>query len=114
MVAEFRATRGTITAKTGIEETTTYTIKNIDNRAKTLVIEHPLRSNYKILNQKPVETTASNHRFSVPLRAAANETFVVKEDYVHDEYISVLSMTPDSIVAIAANQAVIVVAATEF
>jgi uncharacterized coiled-coil protein SlyX len=101
---EFRATRGTITAKTGIEETTTYTIKNIDNRAKTLIIEHPLRPNYKILNQKPVETTASNHRFSVPLRPGANETFVVKEDYVHDEYISVLSMTPDSIVAIAANR----------
>ncbi len=101
---EFRATRGTVTAKTGIEETTTYTIKNIDNRAKTLIIEHPLRSNYKILNQKPVETTASNHRFSVPLRPAANETFVVKEDYVHDEYLSVLSMTPDAIVAVAANR----------
>jgi len=103
---EFRATRGTVTARSGIEETTTYTIKNIDNRAKTLIIEHPLRSGYKLMNQKPVETTGAMQRFSVALRAAAEETFAVKEDYVHDEYISISSMTPDAITAISVNRAI--------
>jgi hypothetical protein len=101
---DFKATRGTITAKTGIEETTTYTIRNIDNRAKTLILEHPLRPGYKLLNQKPAETTAAMQRFSVALRPAATETFVVKEDNVHDEYISVSSSSPDAILAIAANR----------
>lgn len=103
---EFRATRGSLIAKTGVEETTTYTIKNIDNRAKTLVIEHPLRSGYKLLNQKPVETTGSMQRFSVALKAASSETFVVKEDYVHDEYMSVSSMSPDAITAISVNRGI--------
>ncbi len=101
---DFKATRGTITAKTGIEETTTYTIRNIDNRPKTLILEHPLRPGYKLLNQKPSETTAAMQRFSVALSPAATETFVVKEDNVHDEYISVSSSSPDAILAIAANR----------
>jgi len=103
---EFRATRGSLIAKMGVEETTTYTIKNIDNRAKTLVIEHPLRTGYKLLTQKPVETTGAMQRFSVALKAASNETFVVKEDYVHDEYMSVSSMSPDAILAISVNRAI--------
>lgn len=101
---DYKATRGTIIAKTGMEETTTYTIRNIDNRAKTLIIEHPLRSGYKLLTQKPVETTATMQRFSVALRPAATETFVIKEDFLHDEYISINSSTPDAILAIAANK----------
>ena len=43
-------------------------------------------------------------RFSVALRPAATETFVVKEDNLHDEYISVSSSSPDAILAIAANR----------
>ncbi len=102
---EYRATRGSLIIKTGIEETTTYTIKNIDNRAKTLIIEHPLRSEYKLLNQKPVEVTGSMQRFSVALKPASTETFVVKEDFMHDEYVSVSSMTPDAILAMTQNRA---------
>ncbi len=103
---EYKATRGSLVIKTGIEETTTYTIKNIDNRAKTLVIEHPLRPQYKVLNQKPVEVTGTMQRFSVALKPASTETFVVKEDYLHDEYVSVSSMTPDAILAITQNRTV--------
>ena len=103
---EFKATRGSLIAKTGVEETTTYTIKNIDNRAKTLIIEHPLRTGYKLLTQKPVETTGRMQRFSVALKAASSETFAVKEDFVHDEYMSVSSMSPDAILAISVNRAI--------
>ncbi|HEU0121874.1 MAG TPA: hypothetical protein VFQ91_15195 [Bryobacteraceae bacterium] len=102
---EFKAVRGSLIAKTGMEETTTFTIKNVDNRAKTLIIEHPLRPGYKLLNQKPVETTASNQRFSIALKPSATDTFVLKEDFVHDEYMTVSSMTPDAITAIAINRA---------
>lgn len=103
---EFRAVRGSLIGKTGIEETTTYTIRNIDNRAKTLMIEHPLRQGYKLINQKPAETTATMQRFSVALKPASSDTFVVKEDYVHDEYMSVGTMTPDAILAISVNRAI--------
>lgn len=101
---EYRATRGSLIVKTGIEETTTYTIRNIDNRAKTLIIEHPLRPGYKLINQKPAEVTGTMQRFSVALKPASTETFVVKEDYLHDEYLSISSMTPDAILAITQNR----------
>jgi hypothetical protein len=101
---EFSARRGVVFAKSGIEETTTFTIKNVDARAKTLMIEHPLRSGYKLLNQKPTETTGSMNRFTVALKAASEESFVVKEDYVHDETISLSSATPDYIASLMVNR----------
>ncbi|MBM3787437.1 MAG: hypothetical protein FJW30_24015 [Acidobacteria bacterium] len=101
---QFTARRGVVTAKAGIEETTTYTIKNVDARAKTLVIEHPLRSEYKLLNQKPTEQTAQNYRFTVALKPSSEETFVVKEDFVHDEFISLSNSTPDVIGNLAVNR----------
>lgn len=102
---ELKATRGLITAKTGIEETTTYSIKNIDNRPKTLVIEHPIRSGYQLLNQKPAEVTATMQRFHVPLKAASEEKFVVKEDFVNNETIALSSATPDLIASLSQNRA---------
>jgi hypothetical protein len=102
---EFHANRGVITIKAGMEETTTYSVKNIDNRAKTLIIEHPIRQGYKLLNQKPVEMTATMQRFSIALKPASTETFVVKEDHLHDTYTSLQSATYDSISSLMLNRA---------
>src|SRR5437899_3687920 len=42
LVREVHANRGILTAKYSAEETRTYTIRNVDKKAKTLIIEHPL------------------------------------------------------------------------
>lgn len=101
---EFSARRGVVTAKSGVEETTVFTIKNVDARAKTLIIEHPIRYNYKLLNQKPTETTANMNRFTVALRAASEESFTIKEDFVHDQSIMLSSATPDYIATLMVNR----------
>lgn len=101
---EFKARRGAVFAKSGTEETTVFTIKNVDARAKTLIIEHPLRPGYTILNQKPTETTANMNRFTVPLKAASEESFTIKEDFVHDQVISLSSSTPDYIATLMVNR----------
>ena len=49
VVREIKAKDGILTAKLAILETTTYTIRNVDPRAKTLIIEHPLNSGSKLL-----------------------------------------------------------------
>ena len=43
VVREIHANRGMLTTKLAAEETRTYTIRNVDQKAKTLIIEHPLR-----------------------------------------------------------------------
>jgi len=43
VVREIHAARGVLTTKLAAEETRTYTVRNVDKKAKTLIIEHPLR-----------------------------------------------------------------------
>src|SRR5204863_8701000 len=43
VVREIHASRGIVTTKLAAEETRTDTIRNLDSKAKTLHVEHPLR-----------------------------------------------------------------------
>ena len=75
VVREIHAARGVLTTKLAAEETRTYTVRNVDKKAKTLIIEHPLRQGYTLLNQKPAEKTASAYRFEIQLAAAPPRNF---------------------------------------
>jgi hypothetical protein len=98
VVREIHANRGNLTSKYAMEEVRTFTIKNVDAKAKTLVIEHPQRQGYKLLEPaKASETTANANRFEVKLAASATDTFVLREERVYDQTVSVTSMTPDTI-----------------
>jgi DNA repair exonuclease SbcCD ATPase subunit len=84
-----------LTARSAVEETKTYAIHNVDAKAKTLIIEHAERYGYKLLNQKPTETTASAYRFEVKLAPSGTETFPVREERLIDQTYQLTSMTPD-------------------
>ena len=96
-IREIRANRGIITAKASTEETKTYTIKNVDPRAKTLIIEHPLRAGYKLMGLTATEKTPTAYRFSLNLKPNSEEKFVVKEEYVYAQSYALSSSTPDQI-----------------
>jgi hypothetical protein len=88
-----------------VEETKTYTIKNVDPRRKTVIIEHKQRPGYKLLDMKPTETTADAYRFEVNLGGNATEAFAVREERVYDQTMSVTSLTPDAIATFTQNKA---------
>src|SRR5579863_9563308 len=67
MVREVHVNRGMLTLRAAIEETKTFTIRNVDAKPKTLIVEHPVRQGYKLLNQKPLETTSNAYRLEVKL-----------------------------------------------
>ncbi len=105
VVREVHFRRGILTAKSAIEETKTYTIRNVDGKAKTLIVEHPERYGYKLLSQAPVETTSNAYRFEVKLASTVTETFPVREERLFDQTISVSNMTPDVIATWIQNKA---------
>ena len=105
LVREIHANRGVITTRSAIQETKTYTIKNVDQKAKTLILEHPERPQYKLLNQKPSETTANTYRFEVKLAPDATEKFPVIEEHVYEESTAVSSLTPDLLLFYVQNKA---------
>jgi hypothetical protein len=105
VVREIHFKRGVLTTRSAMQETKTYTIKNADAKAKTLVVEHGQRPGYTLMEQKPSETTASAYRFEVKLAASATETFPVREVRVYNESVSVTNLTPDLLAAYVQNQA---------
>jgi hypothetical protein len=104
VVRELHASRGVMTAKMAADETRTYTIRNVDQKAKTLILEHPLRPNYTLLSQKPSEKTPSAYRFEIQLAADATQAFPVSEERVFDQTYSVTSLTPDAILSFVQNR----------
>jgi hypothetical protein len=105
VVREIHFRRGVLTSRVAAQETKTYTIKNVDAKPKTLVIEHAQRPGYSLLERKPSETTANAYRFEVKLAASATETFPVREERVYDQTTSVSSMTPDVLATFIRNKA---------
>ncbi len=88
-----------------MDETKTYTIRNVDQKPKTLIIEHPQRPGYKLVSLKPAETTANAYRFEVKLAAGATEKFPVAEERVYETTTSVSSLTPDVLLSYVQNKA---------
>lgn len=105
VVREIHSHRGIITTRSAVQETKTYTIKNVDAQAKTLVIEHPERYGYKLLNQTPSEKTSNAYRFEVKVDASKEQTFPVAEEHVNDQSISLSNSTPDALAALIQNKA---------
>jgi chaperonin cofactor prefoldin len=104
IVREIHASRGILTSKLAAEETRTYTALNVDQKAKTLIIEHPVRFGYTLLNQKPTEKTANAYRFEVQLAPGATREFPVAEERVYDETYSVTNLTPDALLVYVRNR----------
>jgi chaperonin cofactor prefoldin len=93
-----------LTTKYSAEETRTYTIRNVDKKAKTLILEHPLRQGYTLLSQKPKEKTATNYRFEIALAPDSSQEFVVNEERVYDQTIMVTNMSPDVLMSYVQNR----------
>jgi hypothetical protein len=104
VIREIHASRGVLTTKLAAEETRTYTVRNVDKKVKTLIIEHPLRQGYTLLNQKPAEKTASAYRFEIQLAADASQEFPVSEERVYSQTYQVTSLTPDIILNYVSNR----------
>jgi len=104
LIREVKLQRGVLTTRMAFHESRTYTIRNVDSKAKVLVIEHPVRPGYRLLNQKPAESTATAHRFEIKLAPAANEKFTVDEERLLDQTYLVSDVTPDFLVTLVQNK----------
>ena len=104
-VREVHVRRGVITTRSAQQETRAYTIRNVDKKPKTLVIEHAIRREYKLLTLKPSESTASAYRFEIKLAAGATEKFPVAEERVYQNSLALTDLTPDVLESFTDNKA---------
>ena len=104
IVREVHIKRGVLTTRTAAVEIRTYTIRNVDQKSKTLIIEHPARPGYTLLERKATEKTANAYRFEVKLAPDATEKFPVSEERVYESTFAVTSLTPDVLVTYIQNK----------
>lgn len=104
LVREIHASRGMLSVRSAAEETRTYTIRNVDQKAKTLILEHPLRHGYTLLGKPPAEKTPTAYRFEVPLAAGASQEFVVNEERVFDQAYAIGNLSPDVLLTYVQNR----------
>jgi hypothetical protein len=104
IVREIHASHGMMTTKLASEETRTYTVRNVDQKAKTLIVEHPLRPGYTLLNQKPAEKTPNHYRFEIQLASGATQEFPVSEERIYDQQYAVTNLTPVMILSYVSNR----------
>ncbi|HTP88428.1 MAG TPA: hypothetical protein VMJ34_15845, partial [Bryobacteraceae bacterium] len=105
-ILEVHANRGVITTRTAQRATTTYTIRNVDAKPKTLIVERPIEEDQKVLSPKPVESTATANRFEVKLAAADTTKFQVVEESHASNTVMVASFTPDVLVSYTSQKAI--------
>jgi len=82
-ITSVKAVKGIVTTVTKIREVKKYRSINRGDKDRTLIIEHPNRTNqeFKLVDTaKPIEDTRSVYRFKVPMKAGAEQTFVVSEE----------------------------------
>jgi hypothetical protein len=90
---------GAMMQSTQEREENTYTIRNRDTSPRTVVIEHPERSGWKLTDDddKPAESSASFHRFRLTVQPKETATLQVKEYRPITDSYQISNITDDQV-----------------
>jgi hypothetical protein len=104
-VQRVKISKGVMTQTSELRERTIYTVKNQDDTARTLVIEHPARPDWKLIagTREPEERAPGTYRFRIDAPAKATSSLPVEESRTLDTVYQ-LSNLDDAQVAIFLRQ----------
>ena len=90
--------RGVLRMHSKLVQRRTYTVRNNDDRARTVIIEHPVQAGWEMVNTSPpAETTSSYHRFRVPAKPKTTNDLTVSEQRPQQTTYSIRNISPDQI-----------------
>jgi hypothetical protein len=93
-VFRVRARDGILMTDTEDRTTTTYTARNENDTAVTLVVEHRMRPGWKIADgQAPAESTADAHRFRIAIEPGKEASLTVREVRAGETRIAIGELT---------------------
>jgi hypothetical protein len=95
---QVKAVKGVLHTTTKLREAKTYTIKNRNEQERTLLIEHPVRNDFKLVSDtKPVETASDVYRFQLKVPAGKTETQTVTEERVINATVQLTNVDDNNI-----------------
>jgi len=106
-VRELHAHNGLLISRLSQVQKKNYSVHNVDPRSKTLIIEHPVRTGYNLIDTaKPIETARDVYRFEVKLPAGGSLDFPVTEERLYDTQTSISSLNPDGLLTYIRNKTI--------
>ena len=91
--------RGVLELQRRLVFTQEYVADNKSDADKTLIIEHPVRPNWSLVDtDKPIETTDTLYRFKGKLDAGKTSKLTVKQQIVQGETLAILPTDLDALV----------------
>lgn len=104
-VTRIVVSHGTMVRTAEVAETVTYSARNEDTSPRMLIIEHPIRTGYKLdPNLHPDEKSPTAYRFRVSLGAKKSVDFRVRESRVVDSRYSVGAINDNELKIFAQNR----------
>jgi hypothetical protein len=97
-ITSVKVVKGILHTTTKIRETKAYTIKNRNDAERLVMIEHPVRNEFKLIDtDKPAETASDFYRFQVKVAPGKSETQTVTEERVVAETVQLTNSNDDQI-----------------
>jgi hypothetical protein len=93
-----KAVNGVVYTTTRVREMKTYTIANRNDQERTVLIEHPVRNDFHLVDtDKPAETAADFYRFEVKVPAGKDGKLVVTEERVLASNVALSNLDDNNI-----------------
>ena len=90
--------KGVMRFHTKVVEKKTYTIRNNDEKPRTVVVEHPVRPNWTLVETPAAaESSATFHRFRIEARPKTTTEFAVREENPQQTTYALANITPEQI-----------------
>ena len=87
--------KGVLHVDRRMQTTQSYAAENKSTRNRTLIIEHPRRSGWKLVDSPaPYETTNEVDRFRVELPAGRKVTTSIKQEWIYGQTLALATMDP--------------------
>jgi len=98
VLTSVRIAKGTLIATRKYVEEYTFNVKNKDDAARAVLLEHPFRSDWTLVTPKdPFERTPQVYRFKVDAKPNETTSLTVREERQGDQYIALSSSGLDTI-----------------
>jgi hypothetical protein len=97
-ITSVKAVKGIIYSSTKVRESKSYTIKNRNDAERLVLVEHPVRNDFKLVDtDKPAETASDFYRFQLKVAPGKTETTTVTEERVVNNQVAITNSGDDQI-----------------
>jgi hypothetical protein len=97
-ITHVKAVKGLIETTTKLRETKTYQVKNRNEGERLVLIEHPVRNDFRLTDTaKPAETASDFYRFELKVPAGKTESLAVTEEKTFAQAMQLSTLGDDQI-----------------